>query len=335
MMLVSNIKKFSAFFVFFILLFSYPFSSNAAIFGFSPSTTKIVPLDTFSVQVFVNTSGEAINAVSGLVTYSDMMIEPTSIVVSDTVTSWINESPKVSKGSISFEGITFDPGFSGGRKLLFTVFFKAKKTGISEIRLTEGSILKNDGFGTNVLDGLSTLQIKILERFSNSTISGNTYTPQSLDDVSNKISALPVIIDYSSVVYPGGKLFVKGLGEPNALTLIEFQLVSKKTFGDKLLDMLGQRRHTISDVYIINNSDGSFEYTSNSEAIPGVYTAIPFFVGQGTSTKEPGLGAQLNVLSDSGEYTFVSLVNMLTLIIPLILIALISAVIYRRRSNIK
>lgn len=322
--------------IFFIgVVFTIPKIASAAVFGFSPNTTKITPLDNFSVQVFANTSGVAVNAVSGVVSFQSNMIEPTSLVVSDTITSWINESPVVGENTISFEGITFDPGFSGSNKLLFTVFFKAKRAGISQIKLTEGSILKNDGFGTNILDGLSTLQIKVAERFPESVLDIEVDEDISNNSDTKKSPAYPVIVDYSSVVASGDKLFVKGIGEPNALTLIEFQLVSRQTVGDKLLELVGKRKHTISDVYIINNSDGTFEYTSNSPAVPGVYSAIPFFIGSGTSSKEPGLGAQLSVLSDTGESTFVGLINMSTMVLPILIIALISAIIYRRRSLIK
>ena len=58
------------------VFFTIPKIVSAALFGFSPSTTKIVPLDTFSVQVFANTSGLAVNAVSGIISYPDNMIEP-------------------------------------------------------------------------------------------------------------------------------------------------------------------------------------------------------------------------------------------------------------------
>lgn len=316
-----------------VVLFGAPLLTEAAVFGFSTKNTSISPYDTFSVDVFVNTKVEAVNAVSGVIDYNNAILEPTSIVVSDTITSWINESPSIMNNKIVFEGITFDPGFSGSKKLLFTVNFKAKRVGISEIKISEGSILKNDGFGTNIIEGFSTMQIKIIENNGMPVISLDDNLEEPL--VESNVSAFPVIIDYSSVVAPGEKFFVKGVGEPNALTLIEFELISKKTIGDKIFGLIGRKRHLISDVYVINNQDGTFEYHGTSDAVPGIYRAVPFLVGQGTSSKEPGLGAQMSVLSNNKELNFVSLVNTSALFIPIILIGLISAVIYRRRSLIR
>lgn len=307
----------------------------AGTYGFSPSTNNIFLGDTFSVQIFVNTSGDSVNALSGSVNYPTSILEPVSISTSESINFWIKQ-PSFKNGNISFEGIALDPGFSGNRVSVLTATFRAKKIGISEIKFTEGAILKNDGLGTNVISGLSTLQIKVSGEQQKPLIETEVETTeQSNEEIfpGGDLFSLPVITDYSSVVSKGDRLFVKGVGEPNALTLIQFQLLSKKTLGEKMLNIFGRRRQLLSDVYIINNPDGSFEYTSNQDVVPGVYTAVPFFVGQGTSNKEPGLGAQLSILGGSREGLFANAINLSIVLIPVLLIGLIATIIYRRKKD--
>jgi hypothetical protein len=78
-------------------------------------------------------------------------------------------------GSINFEGVIFNPGFSGTEGKVLTVTFMPKKTAKANIFFNSGSILANDGKATNILGQLGTASFTIGNNLQVS--GGNTTTP--------------------------------------------------------------------------------------------------------------------------------------------------------------
>ncbi len=72
---------------------------------------------------------------------------------SSVITLWVQEpSFSNSSGTISFEGIVPNPGFTGSGKVL-TATFKVLKQGSARVSFANASVLANDGNGTEIGNG--------------------------------------------------------------------------------------------------------------------------------------------------------------------------------------
>lgn len=119
----------------------------------SPSTITTKVGKTFSVDVLVSNNKDAINAASGLITFPSDVLSVASISKSGSfITLWAEEpSFSNTNGTVNFEGVALNPGFSGSSGKVVTITFKAKQAGNVNILVKSGSVLANDGNATNVL----------------------------------------------------------------------------------------------------------------------------------------------------------------------------------------
>jgi hypothetical protein len=162
--LASKIKKYSKFifdlclFLFFLVFFSIISSSTAqaANLYFLPSTGSYLIGDQFSVGIYVSSADQAINAASGTISFPPDKLEIISIPKNDSIiTNWVQEpSFSNASGIINFEGIILNPGFIGAAGKILTVNFKAKLAGNASLDFSSGSVLANDGKGTDILNNL-------------------------------------------------------------------------------------------------------------------------------------------------------------------------------------
>ena len=150
--------------IFLFLLFeALPFSAEAATLSLSPASGSYAVGSTFSVNVFVGSSDQAANAASGVISYPSDRLTVTSISKTGSIfTLWVQE-PSFSNadGSASFEGIILNPGFMGSSGKVLTITFRAKIAGEAAVGFSSGSVLANDGMGTNILTGMHSAQITI------------------------------------------------------------------------------------------------------------------------------------------------------------------------------
>ncbi len=161
----SKLKKFflnSAIFVgaLFLLFPNLSFGADLKI-GANYSTYQVG--DNVSVRVSVASPGQAINAVSGTLKFPADKLQVVSLSkASSVVNLWVQE-PAFSNttGEVNFEGAILNPGFVGASGLALTINFKAKKEGTVNLNYSVGSILANDGQGTNVLGKLGQLNLTI------------------------------------------------------------------------------------------------------------------------------------------------------------------------------
>jgi hypothetical protein len=114
-------------------------------------TTKVGK--TFTLDVLVNNNQDAINAVSSLISFPKDVLSVSSLSKSGTIINMWAEEPSYSnaEGTISFEGVTLNPGFSGASGKIVTITFKAKQAGNINVSIKSGQVLANDGNATNVL----------------------------------------------------------------------------------------------------------------------------------------------------------------------------------------
>src|SRR3989344_1514398 len=140
---------------FFILLF--PFSiASAATLNFSPPSGSHTVGSTFSVNVSVESTDQAMNAASGIVSFPWDKLEVVSISKQGSIFSLWPAEPSFSnnQGTVSFEGIVLNPGYTGASGKILTITFRARNTGQANLNFSTGSVLANDGTGTNILKGL-------------------------------------------------------------------------------------------------------------------------------------------------------------------------------------
>jgi hypothetical protein len=135
-----------------------PSLAQAATLYFAPSSGGAAIGSSFSVGVYASSPDQAVNAMAGYISFPADKLSVTSVSKSGSaVTLWVQE-PTYSNtsGTVSFEGLIPNPGYTGSAAKLITITFQARTTGTAALSFSSGSILANDGSGTNVLTGLGT-----------------------------------------------------------------------------------------------------------------------------------------------------------------------------------
>jgi hypothetical protein len=128
-----------------------------ATLSLTPATGTYTVGVPFTTTVVVTSSDKTANALSGLVTFPTDRLEVVSLSKNNSViTYWVSEpSYSNATGQIKFEGVVPNPGFSGTGKKVLSITFQPKIIGSAKLTFSEGSVLANDGQGTNILSGLA------------------------------------------------------------------------------------------------------------------------------------------------------------------------------------
>lgn len=180
---MANINKFIhlcvglVFGIGFAVVFLPAMASASTDLGFSPSSGVVSQNTSFYVDVLVLNNTQAINAVSGSISFPADLLTVKSISKDGSIIKlWSNE-PSYSNidGSINFEGVVFNPGFSGNQGRVLRIIFVPKRIGKANIFFQSGSVLANDGKATNVLGQLNTASFTTAN--SPQVSNGNTSTP--------------------------------------------------------------------------------------------------------------------------------------------------------------
>ncbi|HEB13485.1 MAG TPA: hypothetical protein ENI13_00720 [candidate division CPR3 bacterium] len=179
----------------FVFLFLIPGVVQAAALYISPSSGSHSVGSTFSINVYVSSNDQAMNAASGVLSFPQDKLEMTSISKSASIMSLWVEDPSFSNilGTATFEGIVLNPGFTGAAGKIVSVSFRVKAAGSASIAFSTGSVLANDGLGTNILTSLSNAQFTLVA----STTPTPTPTPQQTTRVG--VPSLPQI---TSLTHP-------------------------------------------------------------------------------------------------------------------------------------
>jgi len=140
----------------FALFILAPISAHAAALNFSPPSGSYIVGSTFSVNITVESADQAMNAASGIVSFPWDKLEVVSISKQGSIFSLWPAEPSFSnnQGTVSFEGIVLNPGYTGASGKILTITFRARNTGQANLNFSTGSVLANDGTGTNILKGL-------------------------------------------------------------------------------------------------------------------------------------------------------------------------------------
>ena len=136
-----------------VLLFSIKvYAANLSI---NPISQNVNVGDTVSVSIIVSTSNQAINAVSGVLSFPKDLLEVTSVSKTGSIINFWANDPKFSnsEGTVNFEGVIMSPGYVGSNGRVLKINFKVKSTGQANIQFDTASILANDGNGTDIISG--------------------------------------------------------------------------------------------------------------------------------------------------------------------------------------
>lgn len=163
-------------FVVLALYFSTAVLAQAATLSLSPSTGVYTVGNTFSVRVVVNTGGQPVNAADGTLSFDPREVSVVSVNRNNSIFNlWVAEPAfSNSAGTINFSG-GLPSGYKGQTGTIMTINFRATNAGTARINFKGGSVLANDGRGTNILTAMN----------------GGTYTIQA-----QSAAPEPEIIEY-------------------------------------------------------------------------------------------------------------------------------------------
>lgn len=148
------------------LVFCFIFSCSsvlAATAYFSPASGSYSVGSILSTSVFISSADQAMNAASGVISFPPDKLEVVSLLKSASIFSlWVQE-PSFSNtaGTVNFEGLVSNPGFTGSSGKIMTVNFKVKSPGVADLSFLSGSILANDGQGSDILKSLGTAKFSL------------------------------------------------------------------------------------------------------------------------------------------------------------------------------
>lgn len=146
-----------ALFIILTFLFGFPFFASAATLSVFPGTGSFEEGKTFSVRVTASSPEEAINAASGALEFPTDKLRVVSISKANSfLTLWVQEPAfSNSQGTVSYEGVVPNPGFTGVNGSILAVTFKVVGKGDALVKFTSGALLANDGQGTNIARDLN------------------------------------------------------------------------------------------------------------------------------------------------------------------------------------
>jgi len=129
-------------------------AASAATLYFSPSSGTYSTGRNLTVNVRVESSA-SMNAASGVIIFPTDKLEVLGVSKAASIFNlWVQEPSFSNRDSnVRFEGIVLNPGFSGDGKLM-SITFRVKSSGAAALNFSSGSVLANDGLGTNILSDL-------------------------------------------------------------------------------------------------------------------------------------------------------------------------------------
>jgi hypothetical protein len=315
-----NINKIIFYILIFLVIPTSVFASETFTFGGVPKSVSVG--DSFSVVIYATSPAQAMNALSGTLQVSGGVSLSGASKTSSIIDFWTTE-PRIIANQVKFEGIVLNPGYQGPGGRLFSINLTARKEGTATLSFSDGAILANDGLGSNIIDSLSSLSINIkpasviVDPIPGRPIAA---VPQSQP---GKIVALPVIIEYPDSIDSSSRVYIKGKGEPNALTNLLFKDISIKSLGEQFIDVVQTKKNKPTEALVKNDKDGFFQYLSPNNLVAGAYNVTPYLVDEDSQTQKPGFGVQLLVNNSKIVKWLVVFINILALLIPVVCLGVI------------
>jgi hypothetical protein len=149
---------------FFILFFFVARSASAASLSLVPQSGAFSVGQSFTETVYISSPDESMNAAQGTISFPTDKLSVLSVSKSNSIMTLWPQDPSFSNkdGVINFGGIRVNPGFQGSMGDVITITFDVKNTGKADISFVSGSILANDGKGTNILSGMNNSLVSLV-----------------------------------------------------------------------------------------------------------------------------------------------------------------------------
>ena len=163
---------------------SLPSFAFAATLSMSPAYTSVAKGQTVTVNLLVSSTDQAMNASSGVISFPSDKLQVVSVGKSNSIVSFWIQEPSFSNGAgtVNFEGVIPNPGFTGSAGKILSITFRGVAEGTASVSYSTGSVLANDGQGTELLNGSS----------------GSTITIQAAAPVA--LSAAPTVVPGAIIV---------------------------------------------------------------------------------------------------------------------------------------
>ena len=140
-------------------------TTYAATLGLSPASATIGVDSTITEAVLVSSTDQAMNAISGTISFPANLLQVVSVSKANSVLSLWVQDPVFSNtdGTISFSGVVPNPGYTGSRGQVFSVQFRGKRAGTAAVLFSPSpQVLANDGNGTDILTSTNAATITII-----------------------------------------------------------------------------------------------------------------------------------------------------------------------------
>lgn len=123
-----------------------------------PTNGQFVVGEIFPMKIEVSGVARPINAVQSDISFDPLLLEVVDINTKNSFANiFVQKEINNTMGYARISGGLPNPGFNGENGIFATVLFKAKKTGVVEVKFLPSSlVLANDKTGTNVLKDFAT-----------------------------------------------------------------------------------------------------------------------------------------------------------------------------------
>ena len=315
------------YFVPFAFLFLFlPFITNAqGTLLLTPSSGSYKLGEVFSILDSINTGGESINASTGQINFDNSKLQVVSLGYSQSIFTLWTEEPSFSNpaGSIKFSGGVPNPGFTGASGGVLRITFKVKTVGQAPVNFLSGSILANNGQGTNIADTLKGALYTLTPSEVFTAEPEVTPKTEAVGTVEKAIST-PVITKWPKQLNAGDALTIEGLGYP--LTKISV-IIQKDT--DELISG-----------YTFSGFDGKFRFTYINKVETGYYNVWARNVAE--DGNQSGLSDQVTIEVISPTFIRIGsivlsyatiIITLMSLLLFIILFLLFIWFVYRRKKK--
>ena len=294
------------------ILSLYPDLSQAATLRFSPLSNTYQVGSTFLLNVNVSSPTQSLNAATGVVSFPKDKLEVVSLTKNGSIFNfWVTEpSYSNSTGVVNFEGLVLNPGFVGQTGKIITITFRVKAEGSVQISFNSGSILANDGQGSNILTGLGKAEFNLKKDVDSGLISVPTALADELIGEFTEDIVPPTILDYPKELRRGKTLVISGHTYENSKVSIWFQNGSE----------------TINQ-YVVSDSSGNFSFVIRRDFNEGVYNfwaTVTHFSGiQSGPSDQLTLVVKPSLIEQCGLWAMKALAVLAPIAILLILFAFV------------
>jgi len=133
-----------------------PVAVDAAALRITPDTGVYQVGSTFTARVQIATQGQSVNAAEGTIKFNPNELSVVSVTRSGSIFNlWVTEPAfSNSAGTVNFSG-GVPTGYSGSVGNVLSITFRVTNAGSPRVTFIDGSVLANDGRGTNVLTSMT------------------------------------------------------------------------------------------------------------------------------------------------------------------------------------